>query len=241
MPTALVVGNSDGIGLAITHLLLADGWQVTGISRSGSQIDVPLYRHHLLDVCDDEYASQLSSIVAEINGLAVCIYSAGIGEFLDVERLTTDTRVFETNLMGAVKTLGVVIPAMIRDGRGHFVGLSSQADVLIDPKAPSYAASKAGLTSYLEGLAPECRRRGVYITNLRFGFVDTKMAKAPLRPFMITPVTAARRIQQCLQRRPIRDTYPKRMAVLLWLLRLSSNVRRWLSFTLNQGSRYTDT
>ncbi len=120
MPTALVVGNSDGIGLAITHLLLDDGWQVTGISRSGSQIDVPLYRHHILDVCDDEYAAQLSSIVAELNDLAVCIYSAGIGEFLDVERLTTDRRVFETNLMGAVITLGVVIPAMIRGGRGHF-------------------------------------------------------------------------------------------------------------------------
>jgi short-subunit dehydrogenase len=229
MPIALVVGNSDGIGLAITNLLLDDGWHVTGISRSASLISVPCYRHHILDVCDKEYASKLSSIVAEMIGLAVCIYCAGIGEFLEVETLATDRRVFETNLMGAVKTLGIVIPAMIRNGRGHFVGLSSQADVLIDPKAPSYAASKAGLTSYLEGLAPACRQRGVYITNPRFGFVDTKMAKSPHRPFMIAPVTAARRIQHCLQRRPIRDTYPKRMAVLLWLLQLGSNVRRWLS------------
>ncbi|MET3420839.1 NAD(P)-dependent dehydrogenase (short-subunit alcohol dehydrogenase family) [Actinoplanes tereljensis] len=30
---ALIVGNSDGIGLALTHRLLAAGWEVTGRSR----------------------------------------------------------------------------------------------------------------------------------------------------------------------------------------------------------------
>jgi NAD(P)-dependent dehydrogenase (short-subunit alcohol dehydrogenase family) len=31
---ALIVGNSDGIGLALTRRLLGEGWRVTGVSRS---------------------------------------------------------------------------------------------------------------------------------------------------------------------------------------------------------------
>ena len=229
MPAALVIGNSDGIGLSLTTLLLEEGWQVTGVSRSSSRITQQRYEHHVLDVCDAEYASRLAEVVARTGDLAACIYCAGIGEFLDLETLAAERRVFETNLLGAVATAQVVIPAMLRARRGHFIGLSSQADGLLDPRAPSYAASKAGLTSYLEGLALACRPRGVFVTNLRLGFVDTKMAKAPVRPFMLSPVEAARRIQHCIRRRPIRDTYPLRMAVLLWFLRLGQSARRWLA------------
>lgn len=227
MPDALVIGNSDGIGLALTRALLADGWDVTGLSRSASPIDARGYRHHLADVCEPAYAKRLFDVVSKLPGLDVCVYCVGIGELLDLDTLAAERRVFETNLVGAVATAQVVIPLMTRAGRGHFVGLSSQADALLDPLAPSYSASKAGLTAYLEALALACRSRGVYVTNLRLGFVDTKMAKAPVRPFIVSAAQAARRIQRCLQKRPIRDTFPKRMAALLWLVRMHASVRRW--------------
>jgi NAD(P)-dependent dehydrogenase (short-subunit alcohol dehydrogenase family) len=153
----------------------------------------------------------------------------GIGEALDLETLAAERRVFETNLVGAVVTARVVIPAMLRAGQGHFLGLSSQADALIDPRAPSYSASKAGLTAYLEGLALACRPRGVIVTNLRLGFVDTKMAKSPVRPFMVSAAQAAERIQRCMQTRPMRHTFPKRMAVLLWVVRMQASLRRWFA------------
>lgn len=158
----------------------------------------------------------------------MCVYCAGVGELLDLQTMRAERSVFETNLLGAVATAEVVLPAMIRAGRGHFIGLSSQADCLIDSRAPSYSASKAGLTSYLEGLALACRPHGVHVTNVRLGFVDTKMAKSDVRPFMVSPEQAARRIERCIQRRPIRDTNPRRMALLLWLLRLRAVARRWM-------------
>jgi NAD(P)-dependent dehydrogenase (short-subunit alcohol dehydrogenase family) len=158
--------------------------------------------------------------------LDVCVYCAGVGEFLDLETMAAERLVFETNLLGAVATAQSVIPVMVRAGRGHFIGLSSQGDAVIDSGAPSYAASKAGLTSYLEGLALACRRRGVSVTNLRLGFVDTKMAKAQVRPFMLSPAQAAERIRYCIRKRPMRDTFPRRMAVLLWFSGLVSSIRR---------------
>ena len=227
-PAALVIGNSDGIGLALTRLLLDAGWSVAGVSRRASAVRSAAYEHTVQDVREASYPAQLADIVARLPELTACIYCAGIGEFLDVETLAAERAVFETNLIGAVATAQVVIPAMVRARRGHFIGVSSQADGLIDSRAPSYAASKAGLTSYLEGLALATRPHGVSVTNVRLGFVDTKMAKSAVRPFMIPAEAAARRIYRSMQRRPIRDTYPKRMAVLLYFVRLAASIRRWL-------------
>jgi NAD(P)-dependent dehydrogenase (short-subunit alcohol dehydrogenase family) len=227
MRTALILGSSDGIGRALAESLLADGWRVVGVSRSASPALAPQYVHHVADVCELDYGARLSQLV---DGLALdlCVYCAGVGELLDLDTFAGERRVFETNLMGAVTTAMVVIPAMVRAGRGHFIGLSSQADEYRDPLAPSYAASKAGLSSYLEGLAPACRGRGVYVSNVRFGFVDTKMAKSPVKPFMVSPARAAQHLRRCMERRPVRDTFPKRMAVLMVLLRLGTHLRRWL-------------
>jgi short-subunit dehydrogenase len=61
-----------------------------------------------------------------------------------------------------------VIPWMVKRGKGHFIGLSSVADELLSPEAPSYHASKAGFSNYLEGLALAVRTKGVHITNVRF-------------------------------------------------------------------------
>ena len=58
----------------------------------------------------------------------------------------------------------------------------------------------------------------VAVTNVRFGFVDTAMAKSDVKPFMITADRAARVIEKCIVRRPIRKTVPLRMAAL-WLRR----------------------
>jgi NAD(P)-dependent dehydrogenase (short-subunit alcohol dehydrogenase family) len=137
--------------------------------------------------------------------------------------------VIETNLMGLVATIEVVLPPMLAAGRGHIVGLSSQADTFCDPGAPSYGASKAGMSAYLERLALAVRGRGVHVTNIRFGFVDTKMAVSPYLPFCISPERAARLVHRCLDRRPIRFTYPWRMAALLWLVSWPNRLRLWLS------------
>jgi short-subunit dehydrogenase len=227
IPTAVIIGNSDGIGLALTELLLSEGWRVVGISRSASRIEAPNHEHHVSDVASVDYGARLAAVVEASGPLDLCVYCAAIGEFLDIDTLSTDCRVFEVNLVGAVATAMVVIPNMVRAGRGHFIGLSSLADSISDPNAPSYSGSKAGLTRYLEGLAPACRARGVYVTNVRLGFVDTKMAKSPVRPFMVSRAHAAEQVRRCIDERPVRYTFPKRMAVLLMLYGLGMRVRRW--------------
>jgi NAD(P)-dependent dehydrogenase (short-subunit alcohol dehydrogenase family) len=226
---ALVIGNSDGIGLALTRRLLGDGWSVAGVSRRASPLgEAASYRHTVADVATAEYPAALRAMLASDGPFDVCVYCAGVGEFLDANDWTGEPRVFRVNLLGAVETAAVVLPSMLAAGRGHFVGLSSIGDG-VSPEAPSYSASKAGLSSYLEGLALALKPRGVRVTNLRFGFVDTKMAKAKIRPFMMTTDRAVDVIAHCLRRRPARFTYPKRMAALVWLSNLVLSFRSWLA------------
>lgn len=225
VPSAVVIGASVGIGAAVVRRLLADGWTVTGLARRDSVFSHERYRHVIADV----RTPALRETLGAIDSIDVCIYAAGIGELLAWDDFTHEADVFTTNLVGVATAAEAVLPRMVAAKHGHFIGLSSQADRWIDDQAPSYAASKAGMSSYLEGLALAAKKHGVYVTNVRFGFVDTAMAKSEVKPFMITADRAAELVVKCIAKRPIRYTYPWRMAALLWLGGIPRRLRIWWS------------
>ena len=228
--TALVIGASSGIGEAVARRLVAAGWTVVGVARREAAIEGAGYHHVIADVRAADYRDALVGVVERFGTPEVCVYAAGIGVVLEVGEMAREAEVFATNLVGAVVTAEVVVPRMVARGAGHFVGLSSQADRLIASETPSYSASKAGMSSYLEGLGLACRPHGVAVTNVRFGFVDTAMSRDQgIRPFLISAERAAVVVERCLARRPIRCTYPWRMAALVWLVGLGRRLRVWLS------------
>lgn len=221
-----MIGSSAGIGLALCRRLVDGGWSVTGLARRPAGFAAEGYRHVIADVCSPGFRDVLAGVADETGAIDACIYAAGIGRELDPAVMDGEAVSFATNLGGAVIAAEVIVPRMVAAGQGHYVGLSSQADRLIDRHAPSYAASKAGLSAYLEGLALACRPRGVFVTNVRFGFVDTEMsAGGGPRPFLISAERAAALVERCLRRRPIRFTYPWRMAALVWLIGLPARLR----------------
>ncbi len=222
---ALLVGNSDGIGLATTRRLLAGGWDVIGVSRSESPIDNPAYHHKVMDVGDSRYSELLGELVRDVP-LDLCIYFAGIGAFLDLADMNGEARIIDVNLTGMVRTAAAVIPPMVSRGQGHFIGISSMADELLSAEAPSYYASKAGFSSYLSSLALALKPRGVHVTNVRFGFVDTKMAKGSIRPFMMSVQKAVDHLQICISRKPAHYTAPLIAVPLLKFRKFMMNLAR---------------
>jgi short-subunit dehydrogenase len=212
---AIVIGNTDGIGLALTRRLLAAGWAVTGLSRRPAAVEHDRYVHVAADVTAPDYPAELDRALTAAGRVDLCVYAAGVGELLDLDDLGAQTRAIEVNLLGVARTVEVVVPRLLAAGGGHLIGLSSLADALITPAAPGYAASKAGMSSYLIGLGAALRPRGVAVTTVRFGFVDTKMAKGPVKPMMITVERAVDVLMRCVRRRPAVVTYPRRMA---WLI-----------------------
>ena len=56
---ALIVGNTDGIGRALTKVLLDRDWSVSGVSRRTSDLAHPHYRHAVADVAGDPVGANL--------------------------------------------------------------------------------------------------------------------------------------------------------------------------------------
>jgi short-subunit dehydrogenase len=222
---AIVIGNTDGIGLALTRRLLSDGWTVTGLSRRTAAVEHDRYVHVAVDVTAAGYPGELARALAAAGRVDLCVYAAGVGDLLDLDDLAAQTRAIEVNLVGVARTVEVVVPRMLAASGGHLIGLSSLADTLITPDAPGYAGSKAGMSSYLIGLGAALRPRGVAVSTVRFGFVDTKLAKGPARPMMITVDRAVEVLMRCVRRRPAVVSYPRRMALLVTALAPAARLR----------------
>lgn len=214
MKTILIVGNTDGIGEQITKDLLASGNRVIGISRRDSSINHKNYSHSICDVTSAEYKLCLKRIITSIDALDVCIFCAGMGNFLNFDNLAAQTQTFEVNTMAAVVTTEIIVGHMVSKKHGHFIGLSSIADKLISQASPSYSASKAAISKYWEGLGFALLDHQVKITNVRFGFVDTKMAKSKFKPFLMTREKASRYLKNVIERPRIRMTKPFMMGIL---------------------------
>lgn len=224
---ALIVGNSDGIGLAFTERLLAEGWQVQGISRSPSRLQHPAYGHTVADAGAPDFGQVVARVLADHGPFELVTYAAGMGSDATLEDLGPDTRVMAVNLMGALRTSEQVVPAFVRARRGHLIVLSSLADELVVRGAEAYAASKAAMSTYFLALGLKLRRVGVAITVVRFGFVNTKMARASVKPFMRSTAWAVNVLMRTLRRRPRRVSAPWTMAALVRLLRWLLAWRAW--------------
>jgi short-subunit dehydrogenase len=227
--TVLVVGNSDGIGAALTRALLTRGDRVVGLSRSPSPLGPSGPRHEMLDVSSPELTNVVRRLDQE-ERFDACVYCAGIGSELKLPDLSREAHVVEVNLVGMMRTMEALVPRWIDERRGHFVGLSSLADSLYLTEAPSYSASKAAFSNYLVSMGFKLRSHSVRVTNVRFGFVDTKMARSPIKPLMMTPDKAAAHVLRCLDTKPRQLTVPKAMGALVALLRLGQSLRVWTRY-----------
>jgi short-subunit dehydrogenase len=222
---AMLVGNSDGIGLATTKRLLATGWGIIGVSRSESPITNTDYNHRVADVSESRYTDLINELLL-IGPLDLCIYFVGIGEILNPLEMSGEARIIDVNLTGMVRTAALVIPQMVRNGRGHFIGVSSVADELFSSEAPSYHASKAGFSNYLGGLALAVKPRGVHVTNVRFGFVDTKMAKGDVKPFIMSAERAVDHLENCIRKKPFCYTAPQIVVPIIKFRKLMMKLGR---------------
>ncbi|MCA9472665.1 MAG: SDR family NAD(P)-dependent oxidoreductase [Nitrospirales bacterium] len=223
----LIIGNSDGIGAAVTRALVARGDKIVGVSRSPSPLDMNGPRHETLDITSSTYPALLQRLLAEEGPFDVCIYCAAIGSGLTLPDLSREAHVIEVNLTSMVRTLSALTPGWMGRSSGHFIGLSSLADDFYNQDAPSYTASKAAFSNYLVSMAMKLRPYGVSVTNIRFGYVDTKLPKANHKPMMMTPERAADHVLRCMKTRPIQLSIPKTIGLILHGLRWIQSVRVW--------------
>lgn len=225
----LIIGNSDGIGATLTRRLIAQGDQVVGISRSPSPLGPEGPKHFVQDISAPNYSETLNRIIGEEGPFDTCIFCAAIGSGLKLPDLSQEAKVIGVNFTAMVQTLADLLPGWLEQGRGHFIGLSSLADDFYNTDAPSYTASKAGFSNYLVSMAMKLRPQGIHVTNIRFGYVDTKLPKASWKPLMMTPDQAAAHVIRCLTTKPMQLSIPKLLGLVLYGIRWMQSLRVWVS------------
>ena len=214
--TALVTGAGRGIGRG-TALALADaGCRLALVDRDLANLEQVAAEVRAkgvavavaaADVTDGAgLVAAIRRVEAEVGPTDLVVACAGIGSLtpvppdLDIERLRA---MLDVNVVGVARTIEAVLPGMIERGRGHIVGVASVAGFRGMPWMVAYSASKAAVSTMLEGLRPALRRRGVTITTACPGFVRTALTDGtPFRKpvTMIEPEDAGRRIARAALR-----------------------------------------
>jgi short-subunit dehydrogenase len=229
MKKAIIIGASSGIGEALAMLLAANGFKVGVTGRRTSMLDNLVARKPDLiysfpfDVTDNENLSEkLNQLTAELGGLDLIIYSAGIGELNSSLNLNLELSTIDVNVKAFNSVTVWAYHYFEKQKNGQIVVISSIAGLRGGAIAPAYNASKAYQINYLEGLRQKAKKHKteINIIDVRPGFVDTAMAKAEEKFWVSTPEKAALQIYDAIKAKKSVIYITKRWRIIAWLLKL---------------------
>lgn len=162
----LITGTRKGIGRFLAERCLGRGMRVVGCSRQPSDLRDGGYRHHCLDICDEDAVKQMvSSLRKEFGRLDVLINNAGIASMnhLLLTPLGTARRILETNVLGTFLLCREAAKVMQKRRYGRVINFTSVAVPLKLEGEAVYAASKAAVITLTEVLARELGPLGVTV------------------------------------------------------------------------------
>lgn len=218
--TALVIGASRGIGLAITRALLNRSGLLKiyasyrDANSAGELLSIADRRllHCKLDVCNVQDIQRLAELIGQnkdqpdfVIHCAGILHEAGVAPEKALSQCDKEaiSRVFEVNSIGPLMLAKAIIPLMPRRNPAHFTALSAMVGSISDNRLGgwyAYRASKAALNQFMRTLSIECRRShpGLCVTAIHPGTTDTALS----RPFqanvkegkLYTPQLSAERI-----------------------------------------------
>jgi short-subunit dehydrogenase len=189
------------LGLLARRLDLLEGLCEEINAAAGETRAIP-YAHDVTDFV--AVPELLRRIVGDLGGLDLFIYSAGMAMPSGMKHyeFDKDRRVTEVNYLGALAWLNPAASLFYQLGAGQIVGISSVAGERGRVGNPSYNASKAALTCFLESLRNRLSRRGVHVLTVKPGYVRTEMtARMSKMPFAISAERAAAEICRAIRRR----------------------------------------
>ncbi|GAA2324390.1 SDR family oxidoreductase [Streptomyces kunmingensis] len=172
----LVTGGGRGIGKALVDGLFQRGAKkVYATARDPRTITDPRAVPLALEVTDPASVEAAARLAGDVS---ILINNAGVAHhtnFLDspIDDVRAD---FETNFYGPLLTARAFVPVIERAGGGHILNVHSVLSWV--GLAGSYSASKAALWSQTNSLRLDLAPRGISVTGLHVGYVDTDMTAA---------------------------------------------------------------
>lgn len=239
MPVVIITGASTGIGAALAIEYGRRGYAVGLVARRAELLQEVAERVEatggragwaVADVTDRAaITAAIHKLEAQLGPCDLLVANAGSGEPSPAHKVPVETieKILDLNVRGVLYAVGAVLPGMVERKSGHVAAVSSVAGFRGLPGTGAYSASKAYVTTLLESFRLDLKRKGIAVTSINPGFIETPLTsvnKFPM-PFLMKVERAATIIADGLQRRPAELTFPWQMK---WLMHVARVLPNWL-------------
>ena len=189
MKQAIVTGAGGDIGTAITKLALEQGYRVGAIDMNLDMVQ-PLADAHdnvvalAADIRDAEQVQAAFDAFGDAPD--VLVNNAGLVRFGPLEELAIQDfqDVVDVNLVGTFIVSQIAARAMMANGGGAMVNITSMGGIHPAPGGGAYGATKSGLAQMTELMSVEWGPSGIRVNAVAPGFIDAGMSA----PFFKDPV-----------------------------------------------------
>ena len=186
MRTVLITGGSRGIGRAMVELFSKEGYRVAfTYKNSDDKANELSAMTGALAIKADSASEEdvkraVREVIDKLGNPEILINNAAVSSFsLFTDISLSDWRnMFSVNVDGAFLYSREVIPAMIRNGGGRIINVSSMWGITGSSCEVNYSATKAALIGMTKALAKELGPSSITVNCIAPGVIDTEMNEA---------------------------------------------------------------
>ncbi len=228
----LVTGASSGIGYVTARAFARRGSTVIGVARREANLqalmeecrrDAPASEYRAGDLSVRSFAEGVVNEIVERHGrIDILVNNAAISKHKHILHTSAEEAEFvmRVNFLSCVWTTFAAIPHMQKQGRGSIVNVSSFAGRVVPPREAIYAASKAAMNAFTEGLWSDLKGTGIHAGLVIPGPIDTEIWLKEDEPpafdgKKFPPEVVTDAIFEVIQKKKYEITAPKRNIALV--------------------------
>jgi len=177
---ALVAGCNGALGVALSNLLVDEGYVVVGCSRRAAQLERAGFQHIATDASTESGVKDVMAAVDAAPGqlkavvINMAVPSAGV---LALVRQVDLARVLQTNVIGPTLLIGQAMRRMMRHRFGRLVGMGSIRARQPVVGAGAYAVSKSALEQLFRQAAVEGAAYGITANVVSISLLESGMSE----------------------------------------------------------------
>ncbi len=249
----VVTGASSGIGYETARAFARRGAVVVGVARREERLkklldecrpSSPRSSYLRGDLGEREFAEKVIDVTVQKYGrLDVLINNAAVSKHKQLYHISADEAeyVMRVNFMSCLWTTFAAIPPMLSQGGGTIVNVSSVAARVAPPRETVYAASKAAMSSFSEGLWNDLAGSNLHVVLVHPGPIDTEIWDKTDEPVAVRIANypaeiVSQAIFEAIEKRTHERTVPRRHPLLL----TARALRLFAPSLLRNGMRRAD-
>jgi short-subunit dehydrogenase len=222
----IIIGATSGIGASVASIYVQNGHRV-GVTGRRMELLQSLKNElgeNLLTACFDvrgnENVERVRELIGALGGMDLLIYNAGTGDVSKQPDWQIEETTIRTNVLGCAEIVTYAFNYFVAQGYGQIVFTTSVAALRGNSWAPAYSASKAFMRNYAEGLSMKAykMKTRIVITEIRPGFLATKMAKGNKRFWVAPTGKAAAQMVAAIEKKKRVAYITRRWRIVGWIM-----------------------